>query len=482
MEKSHRQQEAHSIMTRWLRLTKAIVCVSLLLVVPAQAASAQQTRPMRLWRQIDIGTCKGSFICPGDLNNDRQLDFLLYRQGPMTAPGYLVAIDGEGKTLWELGDRTIQTHRPDGAWNEPALRGIAFVYDIDGDKKSEVVTEFWKNDELTLCVLDGCTGDVLHRRRSPFGGQVRGGRRSRCHPVGRIAFSHGVHDQPTIILKYGASNHVPCLAVALDAKLNVLWQLEGSPHSMGHIPTVDDVDGDGRDEIILGTLLADLEGHTCWEKQVDRHADCTAIADVHPSTGKEVLISVCSTGPVYCLSANGAVLWEKTRQEVPHGQGVWVGDFIEEEPGQEAIILRSGHVGDFLTVRGTDGTSLATFRHTRNFKGYPDFPCIVNWRRDGGQCLWIPIDRTVVDGYGKVVAELGPSEALVKRLLNWGETKSNIAVQAFALDVCGDAREELVLYQPYNGSAILIFTQWDSDGQEKPYVHEKDAYNIRSYF
>ena len=33
--------------------------------------------------------------------------------------------------------------------------------------------------------------------------------------------------------------------------------------------------------------------------------------------------------------------------------------------------------------------------------------------------------------------------------------------QAFAVDACGDERDELVLYQPYNGEAILIFTQPD---------------------
>ena len=33
-----------------------------------------------------------------------------------------------------------------------------------------------------------------------------------------------------------------------------------------------------------------------------------------------------------------------------------------------------------------------------------------------------------------------------------------------------------------SGEAILVFTQNDSDGRIKPYVHQKDAYNIRSYF
>jgi hypothetical protein len=437
---------------------------------------------MQLWHKVDVARYAGSFVCLGDLTGDQRVDFLLYREGPQTVPGFMAAVDHEGRTLWELGDRSLQRHQSDGAWNEPALRGIAFVYDLNQDGRGEVVTEFWKDGVPMLYVLEGSTGRILRERPSPLDLQIRGGRRSRCHPVGRIAFPEGKHSNPLIVLKYGASNHVPCYAAALDDKLKVVWQMRGSKHSMGHVPTVGDVDYDGKDELILGTLMADATGKVLWEKKVDRHADCTAIADVHPSAGREVLISVCSTGPAYCMSAKGEVLWEKTRQEVPHGQGIWAGDFIDEEPGMEVIILRSGHVGDFITVRGSDGKQLAAFRHRKNYKGYPDFPCVVDWNNTREQSLWVPIDRTVVDGYGHVLADLGEHEGLVKQLLRWGESKSHIAVQAFAADLCGDKREELVLYQPYNGEAILIFTQADSDGKKKPYVHERDAYNIRSYF
>jgi len=38
-----------------------------------------------------------------------------------------LAVAHDGKRLWELGDHTIEKHRGDGAWNEPALRGIAFI-------------------------------------------------------------------------------------------------------------------------------------------------------------------------------------------------------------------------------------------------------------------------------------------------------------------------------------------------------------------
>ncbi len=470
----------HSHSRRYVSKRFLLFCVLIALVQICVNANAIEQ--MQLWHKVDITSYTGTFVCLGDLTGDGQVDFLLYREGPQTTPGFMTAVDHDGKPLWELGDGSLAEHRPDGVWKEPALRGIAFIYDFNRDGKGEIITEFWKDNKPMLYVVDGATGRILYEKESPLDLDVRSGKRSRCHPVGRVAFIHGKDKQPSIVLKYGASNFVPCYAAALNAQLEILWEIYGNQHSMGHVPTVGDVDMDGQDEIILGTLLADEKGKRLWEKKVERHADCALIADVHPSAGREVLMSICSTGPVFCLSAKGKIIWEKTREEVPHGQGIWVGNFIEEEPGLEAIILRSGHVGDFITVRGSDGTQLAAFRHTKNYKGYPDFPCVVNWKKNGEQSLWIPIDRTIVDGYGQVVADLGKHEIIVKELLRWGDSKSHIAVQAFAVDLCGDDREELVLYQPYTGQAILVFTQEDSDGKRKPYTHERDAYNIRSYF
>jgi hypothetical protein len=135
-----------------------------------------------------------------------------------------------------------------------------------------------------------------------------------------------------------------------------------------------------------------------------------------------------------------------------------------------------------MTVRGSDGAQLASFQHRRELEGYPDFPCVVNWKGHSIQSLWLPIDRCLVDGSGKVVANLGSHEEHVQERLHWGTSKSHVATQAFAVDLCGDERDELVLYQPYNGEAILIFTQSDSDGRKKPYVPQESVYNVHSYF
>ncbi len=437
---------------------------------------------MKLWREVDIAAYRGVFPCLGDLNNDGKMDFLLYRQGPQTTPGYLVAVDHEGRKLWSSGDASISGHAPDGHYREPALRGIALVYDIDGDGRSEVITELWEDRRPMLYILDGATGGIEVGRASPFDRQVRSGKRSRCHPAARIAFLQGRQGPPSIILKFEASGRVPTRAVALDAKLKTLWDVAAEPNDMGHLPSVGDVDGDGRDEIVLGNLLADDDGTELWRKAARSHADCTAIFRPLPNSARAVLISICNTGPAFCLSASGETIWEKTTEEVSHGQGIWAGNFIDQEPGQEVIILKSGHRGDFITVRGSDGRRLAVFQHRRTLEGYPDFPCVACWTSRDVQSLWIPIDRCLVDGHGNVVADLGSYEGKVQGRLHGGTTKSDVAVQAFAVDVCGDERDELVLYQPYHGEAIMIFTQPDSDGQEKPYGHQENLYNIHSYF
>lgn len=463
----------------------------------SKAAYLGTTKGMKLIKEIDISAFAGSYLCPGDLNNDGKLDFLLYKNGSSyTVPGRLIAVDADGTKLWEHGDPELTFHAKAGKaevgkpGTTPALRGIATVFDIDQDGRSEVISELWKNNKPLLCVFDGATGKVKHSIDSPIDMSIRQpsklGKRqpSRSHPVVRIAWLDGMDTSPSIIVKYGASNGITCHAFALDSSLHVRWHIQGTQHSMGHIPTVADVDKDGRDEVVLGHMLADSNGKVLWDKGLEFtwHADTTAVADLTPDKGQEVFISVCGVGPAYCLSHDGRILWVKSREEIEHGQALWVGNFIDGMPGKEVIILASGHVGCFVTCNGATGETLAGFQHRKLMPAYPDFPAVVNWISREVQSLWIPQDRALVDGRGTIIAELGTMDEYVARKLHCGTSWRPVGAQAFALDICGDERDELLLYEPYEGESIFIFANPDSSLEAKPYIQQSDAYNIRSYF
>ncbi|MBN2023574.1 MAG: hypothetical protein JW809_12385 [Pirellulales bacterium] len=449
------------------------------------AAKAPTPPPaMKLWKEIDLAAWRGSFVSPGDLDGDGNVDFLLSQMGPYTTPARLIAVNLEGKKLWEVGSETPRTG-VSGVGREPTCRGIASVVDVDGDGRAEALAELWEEDKPWLVLLEGKTGKVRRRIPSPLDMSVRkpeGFRGWRPVPMALIVHLDGADAPPTIVLKYEASNTIPTHAVGLDSQLNVLWRHEMRPTAMGHIPTVADLDGDGREEVVLGETALGQGGKILWQRDFGIHADCTAVADLADSPGREVLVSICQKGPMYCLSARGDTLWKKSREDVPHGQAVWTGDFLPDRPGTEVIVLRSGHIGDFLTLSGTDGGEIARFQHEGELHAYPDFPVAVHWTSPDTSALWVPVDRRLVDGRGHTVANLGSLDKHVVARLGSGASKQALAPQAIAVDLRGDARQELIVYQPYAGQAVFVFTQPDSDAKPKPYAPQPSAYHARTYF
>ena len=445
----------------------------------------------KLWKRIDIAEFKGSFVTLGDLDNDGAVEFLLSYLGPYSSHLRLVAVDVDGEKLWEFGDRSVSRHAS-GTKSDMGnpCRGICVAYDIDGDGRTEVLVEFWNDGAPVLYLLDGGTGQVRAEVASPFGMDVRdpaGYTTSRPSPAAMIARLAGVDSPPCFILKYEASNRIPTHAVAFDAGLNTVWRVRGKPTAMGHHTAVADIDRDGRDEVVFGELAVDGDGERIFERKFGSHADMVEIFDT-PAGDRRIVLSICNHGPVYCLDPTGLTVWEKSREEVPHGQAAWAGNFLPERTGLEMVLLTSGHFGKFTTVDAEDGHDLAKFEHRAGLvdedgdRKYPDMPVKVRWGADGADALWVPVDRMLVDGAGHCLSDLGEHGVAVAGLLHAGTSKQRLAVQAIAVDICGDEREEIVLYQPYHGEAVFVFTQPDSDAAAKPYAHREGVYNRKSYF
>ena len=210
---------------------------------------------------------------------------------------------------------------------------------------------------------------------------------------------------------------------------------------------------------------------------------------VDTAGARRVMVSVCQRGPVYCLDGKGKIVWQKTQKEVSHGQAVWVGNFVPKRKGLETIVLKDGHYGIFGTYDAATGEALGGFEHRSGLRrpsgqrNYPDMPVRVRWPAGKRNALWIPGDRALVDGMGNVLADLGPSDEKIRRALNAGQSKKQMNVQAIAVHLYDDERDDLVLYQPVGGRAMVyIVGEPDKKGTMKPYRHEAHVYNRKSYF
>ena len=468
-------------------LVSLFFCLALLPALPLDAGE----EAMQLWKHVPLGELSGGFVLPADLTGDGQVELVLsYAQG-FSAHVRLVAMDLDGNILWSHGDGAVRSQASGNPCRPPVT-----AYDFNGDGRTEVVAEFWNDGEPQLVMLAGATGEVLRQIDSPFDMSVRqpeGYSPSRPSPQALVARLDGPEQPASVVVKYEASGSLPALAVAYDHQLKKRWEVRDREElgpkravsDMGHHAIVTDLTGDGRDDIVFGQLAVNGEGKPIFQRDLPAHADGI---DVFTLDGeKRLLLTICSVGPAYCLSATGETIWEKTQQEVSHGQAGWVGNFLPDRPGLEAIILVSGHYGVFHTFAAEDGRKLAAFEHVdgirdaRGNRRYPDMPVKVRWR-DDEDSLWVPVDRMIRNGAGEIVANLGELDSQVARELNAGTSKQRLAVQAVPVDLCGDAREEVILYQPYQGKAVYIFTQADSDAREKPYRPQQNAYNRPSYF
>jgi hypothetical protein len=460
--------------------------VTLIVVFRSKISVQGKIADPKLWKEIDLSLLNdfiGFYPNFGDMNNDGKMDILLHRVGDKAEAGYLIAVDLDGNVLWDLGNADLPEQkywicRED--FTEPPNRALAIIYDLDHDGYSEVIAEIATDSSYVIAILDGATGMIKKSIPSPFN-ELRTQYSTRPHPMAFIAYMEGLDQLPTLVLKYEASNHVRGICTGYDKDLNEKWFFQNNNQSIGHIPDIADIDYDGKDEVCIGYAILDDDGSLLWEAghpdQLADHADMVTAADILPEPGMEILIAECHRGgTAYCYSATGEILWRNSK-DCDHTECIWAGNFIPERPGVELIFQQKGHTANFMSADPVTGRKI---KKIRLGKHYPDWPVQVSWADRQIQSMWMPLQRSLINGNGGVDQHLGSYDRMVSEQLHAGKTKIQLGVQAFGLDICGDDREELILYQPFQGEKIFIFTQSDSDGGVKPYVHQKQAYNIRT--
>ena len=292
----------------------------------------------------------------GDFDGDGRLDYLVktpdFNTDPYQQPGYwkqstdtykLTAYRHDGTKLWT---HDMGWAIEEGIWYSPVI-----VCDLDGDGIAEVFCKAGEGDprEPTghvrggpewLVVLDGRTGRVKQRLPWPSRDGFDDYNYSSRNLMG-VAYLDG--KRPHLLVVRGTYRIIK--VQAYTPELQPLWYWEASgPHAsfrgqgMHGLHTVD-VDGDGKDEIILGSAALDHDGQPLWNTKKG-HPDICYVADFDPARpGLEIFYGLEKGQPRGGVALHdartGAEIWGNPEKTVHvHGQGM-VGDIIPGEPGIE---------------------------------------------------------------------------------------------------------------------------------------------------
>ncbi len=324
--------------------------------------------PMRSYISIPF---QGNYICSkvamADLNGDGRYDFVIKQPQQTTDPGVwqkstdtfkVEAYLHDGTFLWrkDLGWNIEQ-----GVWWSPMV-----VFDFDGDGRAEAALKTaptdvdYRNPEdhpypgrvmsgpEYVSLLDGMTGRELDRADWPARGRVedwgdeKNNRASR-HLLG-VAYLDGV--RPSLIVLRGTYTRMRVDAYHLvDRRLQKVWSWDGDteePPVRGqgmHGMHAADVDGDGRDEIILGAAVLDDDGKILWNTGLG-HPDACYVTDIYPQRpGLEIIYGIeppqRKNGICVVDAKTGEILWGCPHPTTHvHSQGLF-GEFDPDNPGYE---------------------------------------------------------------------------------------------------------------------------------------------------
>ncbi len=299
-------------------------------------------------------------IAVADLNGDGIYDYIIRHPHTNIDPGMpgdttgitykIEAYLSDGTYLWtyDLGP-SIEP----GIWYSPFI-----AYDFDGDGKAEIALKTGGDDYIKnekgrvsggseyLTILDGMTGKEISKvpwpeRNDRYGNLIRQNR----NQIG-MAYLDG--KTPCILAARGTYKLMVVDAWQLNnGKLEKLWTWDGDEEnpvvrSQGaHNMVCGDVDGDGRDEILLGSCMVDDNGTLLWSSGLG-HSDKAYLTDIDPERpGMEVFLALepwHDNGYGVCVldAKTGERIWGIGHKTWHVGDGM-VADIDPDIPGLECF-------------------------------------------------------------------------------------------------------------------------------------------------
>ncbi len=420
----------------------------------------------------------------GDLDGDGEYELVVHMTGRgrdnsqngITDPPVLDAYRLDGTRLWSIN---LGNNIREGAHYTQFL-----VYDFDGDGRSELACKtadgsidgvgkvigdpeahhvdptsgkILKGPEF-LTVFDGMTGKALATSEylpgrgdlggwggvGGNGGNDRSGNRADRF-LACVAYLDGV--RPSLVMCRGYYGRTVLAAWDFrDGALTSRWVFDsgqGDPKFSGqgnHNLGVADVDGDGRDEIIYGSMVVDDDGRGLFSTGL-RHGDALHVSDLDPSRpGLEVFgihENEASTpnerpGTAMYDAKTGAILWT-TAPGVDVGRGL-AADIDPNYPGAECWGGPGG-------LRSSRGDAIGPAPRSANFA--------VWWDGD-------PLRELLA---GTKISKWNPTTRQADVIFSAEGCSSNNGTKstpALSVDLWGDWREE-VIFRSADNQSLRIY-------------------------
>ena len=452
--------------------------------------------PVKGYLSIPLKTPDGytpNDISAGDLDGDGEYEIILHQTGRAhdnshngyTDPAIFQAYRMDGTLLWEIN---LGKNIREGAHYTQFM-----VYDLDGDGLAEFACKTadgtrdgkgkvigdamkdWRNANGKILsgpeyftVFNGKTGEAMattdyipgRGKTSGWGGRGgNGGNDNDGNRVDRftacIAYLDG--KRPSIVMCRGYYGRT--VLAAWDwrgGKLISRWVFDtkdgSNPYSgMGnHNLSVADVDNDGKDEIIYGSMCVDDNGKGLYTTGF-RHGDAIHVSDLDPQhAGLEVFgvheIEEGTKGPGAVLydAKTGAVLWRGSEDE-DVGRGV-------------AENIDPSLTGAQLWYSGSDG--LLDIKGKRVGENPPSTNFLIWWDGDLSREL---LDGNHIDKYkgGRLLTATG--------CVSNNGSKANPALSA---DLTGDWREEVIFRTEDNRELRVYSTTIPSQHRLYTLMHD----------
>ncbi|WP_434404146.1 rhamnogalacturonan lyase [Streptomyces sp. NBC_01353] len=434
-------------------------------------------------------TYEANDVSVGDLDGDGALDFALKWQ-PTNAKdnsqsGYTgnTIVDGirlDGTRLWRIDlGRNIRS----GAHYTQFQ-----VYDYDGDGRAEVAmktadgtvdgrgtvigsasADHRNNSGYVLAgpeyltMFDGLTGAAMGTTGYvPARGTVSSWGDSYGNRVDRFLAGTAYLDgaRPSLIVARGY--YTRSVIVAWDwrgGQFTRRWTFDSSSSTNtgkgydgqgSHSLSVGDVDGDGKDEIVYGSMAVDDNGNGLWTTRTG-HGDAQHLGDLDPGTaGLEYFkVSESSSQPseLYINPANGSIRWQLGAC-CDNGRGV-AGDIHAGNDGAEVWSASD------TSIRDEAGAAKGREPSSANFLSW--------WDGDTTREL---LDGTHIDKYGT---------SGETRLLTGASVASNNgtkATPALSGDILGDWREEVVWRTADNRALRIYSTPYETSTKITTLLHD----------